>query len=91
MSHQAAHPSAGETVTVEIKGHHQLPDGRHEYRLEDWWDRITGGSWMTADGNPAAMIYGMRSGLISLPIDDEVVYGKIGSLGHLVHVSEIVR
>ena len=57
--------------------------------IEDWWDRVTGGSWMDANGNPAAMLYGIRSGILGLPADDEVLYGKIGGLGILVHISEL--
>jgi len=48
-----------------------------------------GKSWMHADGNWAALHYAQRSGLTGLPIDNEVVYGKIDSLGHVVHVSEL--
>lgn len=59
------------------------------YRVEGRWKEITGKSWMTSDGNFAAMHYGMRNGMTNLPIDDEVVYGKIGSLGHIVHISEL--
>jgi hypothetical protein len=44
---------------------------------------------MTADGNPAALNYAARG--VGLPIDDEVVYGKIGAFGHLVHTKEIVN
>lgn len=89
--HTEAHPQAGTTVVVQIKGHLQLDNGTHNFRLEDWWDRLTGGSWMTADGNPAAMMYAVRAGTTGLPIDDRVVYGKIGPFGHLIHVSEIVE
>lgn len=63
--------------------------GGAEYRVEDWWDLITGGSWGMARGNPAAWHYAMRSISNDLPTDDEVLYGKIGSFGHIVHVSEI--
>lgn len=87
--HTESHPQAGQTVRVNAKKR----DGSYEeveYRLEDWWDKLTGGSWMTADGNFAAMNYGLRASLAQLPIDDEVVYGKVGSLGHIFHVSEIV-
>ena len=76
--HTESHPQAGQTVTLKTG---------EEYRLEDWWDKLTGSSWMYAVGNPAAMNYAMRA--LDLPIDDEVVYGKIGVYGHLVHVSEI--
>ncbi len=89
MKHDAKHPLSGQTVKVNLK----LADGSiklEEYRLEDWWDHLTGQSWMNSNGNPAALMYAMRNGIVGLPLDDEVVYGKIGSLGHLVHVSEIV-
>lgn len=82
--HNEVHPLAGETVQVKIGGE------VHDYYLEDWWDHLTGKGWGTSDGNFAAMNYGMRAGQSGLPWDDEVVYGKIGAFGHLVHVSEIV-
>ena len=46
---------------------------------------------MVCDGNPACLVYAMRSATQDqdIPLDDEVLYGKIGSLGHLVHISEI--
>lgn len=44
---------------------------------------------MSADGNPACMNYAIRAGFSDLPTDDEVLYGKIGGFGHLVHISEI--
>ena len=84
MIHKQKHLMAGKTVTItsgEYVG--------NEYRVEDLWDRVYGASWMDADGNPAAMQYGIRSGFGELPLDDEVLYGKIGAFGHLVHVSEI--
>ena len=91
--HNEPHPLAGQTVklregvTDPARG---IVVGGVEFDLEDWWDRLDGGSWMFAEGNPAAMQYAMRSGMGgSLPIDDEVVYGKIGRFGHLVHVSEL--
>lgn len=46
---------------------------------------------MDSNGNPAAMMYAIRTGSqgFDVPIDNEVVYGKIGSLGYLFHVSEL--
>lgn len=81
-----AHPSplAGQTVTVDIGG------GPREYRVEDWWDRAAGLPWRQSDGNVAACQYALRAGFTGLPTDDEVLYGKVGELGHLVHMSEIV-
>lgn len=92
--HADKHPLAGEKVTVDLTKapHFQLPGVSHlDFTVEDWWDRLTGESWMGANGNPAAMIYGMRSGFGSLPLDDEVVYGHdTRGMGHLVHASEIM-
>jgi hypothetical protein len=86
MAHSNPHAQAHQTVTIDRKG----IEGEETFRLEDWWDRVAGQSWMDSDGNPAALHYAMRAGLNGLPTDDEVVYGKVGSFGHLVHVSEIL-
>lgn len=89
--HTAEHPGAGRTFTVHPAYEHQLLVDGAEFRLENWWDHETvhGASWMFAQGNPAALNYAMRSGLGNIPLDDEVVYGHVGSLGYLVHVSEL--
>lgn len=81
--HTEPSPLAGHYVTVTVDGKEYL------YHVEDWWDHLAGESWMYAEGNPAALKYAMRAGLAGLPVDDEVLYGKIGGLGHLVHISEI--
>jgi hypothetical protein len=60
-----------------------------EYRIEDLWIKITGTSWGESQGNPAALQYAMRAAFNDLPLDDDVLYGKIAGIGHLVHVSEI--
>jgi hypothetical protein len=59
------------------------------FYVEDWWDRVAGGSWMMAQGNPAAIKYSIRARRRGLPIDDKVVYGEINGFGVLVHDSEI--
>ena len=82
--HQKKFTLAGMTVTIKsgyFKG--------EEYRIEDWFDRVTGFSWMFAEGHPACMDYAMRAAVDKLPTDDEVLYGKIGAFGKLVHISEI--
>lgn len=92
--HAFAHPLAGKTVRLNALAkdpvQEQVVDGA-EFQIEDWWDskRVFGKSWMDANGNPAALHYAFRGGMADLPIDDEVVYGHIGALGHLVHVSEL--
>jgi len=58
---------------------HQVPHfGGSDYRVEGYWDEVTGGSWMDAQGNPACLIYAMRTGLMNqhVPSDNEVLYGK---------------
>ena len=57
--------------------------------IEDWWENVSGKSWMFCDGNPACLAYAIRSCIGGLPTDNEVLYGKIGGLGFLVHVSEL--
>ena len=37
----------------------------------------------------ACLDYAMHSGMEGVPTDDEVVYGKVGAFGKLVHVSQI--
>lgn len=91
--HPEKHPLAGKVVRIKkhVK-HAQVPDfGGSEFHLEDWWDRVAGKSWMFCDGNPACLIYAMRSAFASpkIPTDNEVVYGKVGWAGHLIHVSEL--
>lgn len=90
--HPTPHPQSGQAVRLSLR--HDNPRGGLQngdvYRIEDWWDQVFGGiSWMKADGNPAAMHYAIRSAMCGLPLDDEVVYGKVGSAGHLIHVSEL--
>ena len=87
--HEESHPDAGKKrIIKDDRQHHGVPNfGGSEIRIEDWWDKLTGGSWMFAEGNPACLNYAMRS--VDLPIDDEVLYGKINNLGYLVHVSEL--
>lgn len=91
MTHPQPHPAANTTVVLASS----LQDRSGElkpgmsFHVDDYWDRLGGGSWMDARGNPACLKYAMRSGFAGLPLDDEVIYGKVNGLGHLVHVSEI--
>jgi len=76
---------AGQTLTVNMND----GQGDVEYRVEGYWDVISGNSWQTSSVI-AAFNYAMRVFEQNLPFDDEVLYGKVGHLGYLVHVSEIV-
>lgn len=93
--HQEPSPLAGKTVKIKPDARHpQVPDfGGSEYRVEDWWDRLGQDSWRNGaiDGNFACVIYAMRRKMENLPNDEEVLYGKIGCFGHLVHLSEIAQ
>lgn len=85
------HPLAGKTVKLIIKepGPESTPQNGDLFKIEDWWQNVFGKSWMSSDGNPAALMYAMRSGFSDLPTDNEVVYGKIGAFGFLIHQSEL--
>lgn len=84
--HKDAHPQAGEIVTIQ-RGEYK---GR-QYRIEDWWDHLTGKSWGFSEGNIACLRYALRLVGTDIPSDDEVVYGKIDHLGYLIHVSELTE
>lgn len=82
---------AGKTVKLKINQEHDNVKTGASYIVEDWWINVGGQSWMGClNGNPACMIYGVRSGFAGLPIDDKVLYGKIAGAGYLIHESEIV-
>lgn len=82
--HDTPHTLSGQRVT--LKG---CCDEHKEktVRLEDWWDRVAGKSWMDCDGNPACLAYAIRAALAALPSDDNVLYGE----GQLYHESEIIH
>ena len=83
------HPLAGQTVTLNCKPDPDNLNGQ-QFQVEDYWMNVAGKSWMDCNGNPACLKYAMRSAMAKLPTDNKVLYGKVGSFGHLVHESEIV-
>lgn len=82
------HELAGKTVVLNCKPDPDNLNGQ-EFTVEDWQINVMGRSWMFCNGNSACLKYAMRSSFSDLPLDNEVVYGKVGALGHLVHVSEL--
>lgn len=55
---------------------------------------VFGGKWWGfCDGNPAALLYGMRAGMELLPMDSpgdpKTYYGHIGGAGEIVHEDEL--
>lgn len=93
MIHDDAHPLAGKTVKVDFSKapHPQLNGTVFDFEVEDWWDRVNGKPWAASGGSPAAVVYALRIGMAypDVPPNDDVVYGKIGPYGHLVHVTEL--
>ena len=90
MIHLEEHPDAGKSFRLNLSNEDDIKTG-DAFVLEDWWDRLGQGSWMFCQGNPACLKYAMRSGFgpNPTPIDNEVVYGKVGRYGHLIHISEL--
>lgn len=88
-------PYAG--ITVKVKDHVGADPmtgsslAEQDFTIEDWWENVYGCSWMCSDGNPAALNYAFRVGVAAyrIPLDNDVLYGKIGSFGFLFHVSEL--
>ena len=65
--------------------------GGLSFEVEDWWKNINGKSWMVSDGNPVCLTYAMRINQQNLPMDDDVLYGRINdSIKGLMHLSELV-
>jgi hypothetical protein len=90
--HDRQHPLAGRVVR--LPNDMGAGDGAgelagREFRIEDWWDHVTGASWKDASGNPAVVQYAVRAIIKGLPANDDVVYGKVGALGYLLHVTEV--
>ncbi|GAB1823542.1 hypothetical protein [Herbidospora sp. RD11066] len=75
--HAEPHPLAGSTI--------YLKSGS-KFVVEDWWDRLAE-PWQ-ASGAPVAVAYKVRAEAAGLPLDNEVIYGKIGN-GLLIHETEI--
>lgn len=91
MKHDKPHPLAGKTVKLKPDAKHfQVDDfGGSHFRVEDYWDRVAGKEWGMCQGNPACLVYAVRSATNGIPMNNEVLYGKIGRFGHIVHVSEL--
>ena len=85
MARRETSPLAGKTVKIraDVAGL-----GGQECLVEDWWQNVSGGSWMDSPA-PAAFQYAARSSAAGLPIDNDVLYGKVGNFGYLVHVTEV--
>jgi hypothetical protein len=92
--HNEPHPWAGKKVRLlpnvisnGIGGYVDI--GESVFLLEDWYDRVTGTSWREGPVTPATANYVWRLNNKKMPRDDEVVYGKVGHLGYLIHEHEL--
>jgi hypothetical protein len=81
-----------------IRGNSEYFKGKYgtsnpEILIEDDDYTVFGGSWAFQQGNPACLLYAMRSVKDQLPRDiiehNTVFYGKVGHLGELVHKIEL--
>ena len=95
MKHPDPHPQAGKDVKLRLtagkalRGPDEVPDGT-TCQVEDWFDRIARSSPGRASlGNVLAVGYAMRSTVVGLPADDEVVYVTVRNRAHLVHATEL--
>lgn len=95
MSHTENHPLAGKTVKLNDTAQDPLRGillPGVEFVVEDWYDLIDGRgggrSWMS-DATYTTMHYMQRIAYLGREADDEVVYGKVGAFGHIVHASEL--
>jgi hypothetical protein len=82
--HDKPHEFAGKKVEI-ISG----PFEGQTYLVEDWWDRVAGKSWMDCVENLACLEYAVRSASEGFGFSNEVVYGKFGGLGKLIHISQL--
>lgn len=73
-------------VGIDPLSHRDL--GGVDFVVEDWWKNVYGLSWMFSNGNPACMAYAIRSAG-KVPVDNDVLYGKVGGFGFLFHISEL--
>lgn len=65
-----------------------------QFEIEDWCENVLGCSWMSANGNLAALQYAIRTAFHGKtnnvpPFDNDVVYGKVGGFGYLFHLNEL--
>ena len=59
--------------------------------IEDEDIAVFGGSWGDQQGNPACLLYAVRSAQDHIPFGGKVYYGKIGCLGEVVHETELTE
>lgn len=110
--HAEQHPLAGKKIKVKLRGEPMqfLVDGA-EMRVLDWWSHAHKDNeiksslpQLLSSPSPAARMYVIRAETAGIPLDDDVIYGKIAitppqgiaslpgqgvGLGYIIHSSEI--
>jgi hypothetical protein len=81
--HPQKHPLAGRTVRVSIF------DQDEDFYVYDWFDRVFQAFWLSKAGGRSAQNYAKHAGFKGLPLDNEVVYGRVGKWGTIVHATEL--
>lgn len=82
------HPLAGKTVKLKLAAESDIKTG-DDFRVEDWWENVGGSRMTETAGNPAVFKAMMRTMNTPVYMNDNVVYGKVGHFGHIVHESEL--
>jgi hypothetical protein len=82
---------AGKTVKLVLKtANHQDIDGK-EFHVEDWYQNCNGDKtthWTNLE-TWAERNYAERIQNSKVPRDSDVLYGKVGRYGYLIHITEI--
>lgn len=77
------------TVNEGVQDNREMITPGATYWVEGKVSEVYGGSWKDyMFNNWAAKHYAKRVSLFNLPDDDEVYYGKIDGMGHMLHRSE---
>lgn len=81
-------PHKGKTLKIKSG----VPNiGGLDFEVEDWWENVSGKSWQVHEGNPASLMYAMRVAQQNLPLDNDVLYGRIDDTSKgLMHLCELV-
>ena len=67
----------------------RLPSTNSSFILRTGGDRVSGKSWRGVPATVTELSYSRRVSAEGLPLDDEVVFGRIYDSGYLMHVSEL--
>lgn len=88
ISMRDKHPLAGQTLRVACSS----CDAEKVFTVDDWFENAMGISWKDCPNNPACLNYALRANHFGIPLDEDVVYGKLpaGEI-HLVHNLELLR